>query len=75
MIKIYLNLRSQNPEARSQNEKFMESITIGGVGAVAGFHVAGMFENNFGDAEVATMMWFIMGLVFLMKKINPNNTD
>ena len=74
-IKIYLNLRSQKPEARSQNEKFMESITIGGVGAVAGFHVAGMFENNFGDAEVATMMWFIMGLVFLMKKINPNNTD
>ena len=71
-VKIYLKVRSQKPEARSQNERFVEPIIIGGLGAVAGFHVAGMFENNFGDAEVATMMWLIMGLIFLMKKINVN---
>ena len=71
-VKIYLKVRSQKPEARSQNERFVEPIIIGGLGAIAGFHLAGMFENNFGDAEVATMMWFIMGLVFLMKKINVN---
>ncbi len=65
-VKLYLSL------LRTPHSAFRNSIVIGGLGAVAGFHVAGMFENNFGDAEVATMMWFIMGLVFLMKKINVN---
>jgi len=74
-LKVYLKVRSQKPEARSQNERFVESIIIGGLGAIAGFHVAGIFEHNFGDAEVATIMWFIMGLVFLMGKITSNNTD
>jgi O-antigen ligase len=66
-FKIYRDLNKiQDPKSKIQN-----FIVLGGLGAIAGFHLAGMFENNFGDAEVATMMWFIMGLVFLMKKINP----
>lgn len=68
-VRLYLSL------LHTPHSTLRTSIVLGGLGAVAGFHVAGMFENNFGDAEVATMMWFIMGLVFLMKKINPNNTD
>lgn len=68
-VRLYLSL------LHTPHSTLRTSIVLGGLGAVAGFHVAGMFENNIGDAEVATMMWFIMGLVFLMKKINPDNTD
>ena len=54
----------------TQHSALSTPIVLGGLGAIAGFHLAGMFEANFGDAEVAAMVWFIMGLVFLMKKDN-----
>ncbi|MBI3813143.1 MAG: O-antigen ligase family protein [Nitrospinae bacterium] len=63
-------VRSQETKIDGNEDKFQNAITLGGLGAIAGFHVAGIFEANFGDAEVATMAWFIMGLVFLMKKDN-----
>jgi O-antigen ligase len=65
-IRIYRDLRFK---LSTQHSALSTSIVLGGLGAIVGFHIAGMFENNFGDAEVATMVWFIMGLVFLMKKI------
>ncbi|MBI5749196.1 MAG: O-antigen ligase family protein [Nitrospinae bacterium] len=65
-VKLHLSLLN------TPNSEPHTSIILGGLGAVAGFHLAGMFENNFGDAEVATMMWFIVGLIFLMRKINVN---
>lgn len=68
-VRLYLSL------LHTPHSTLRTSIVLGGLGAVAGFHVAGMFENNFGDAEVATMMWFIMGLVFLMRKISSKNAD
>ena len=44
-------------------EGFEKAVITGGVGAVTGFHVAGLFESNITDSEVAMMMWFIVGLV------------
>jgi putative inorganic carbon (HCO3(-)) transporter len=35
---------------------------LGAVGAFAGFHVAGLFEWNFGDAEVCMLFWLTVGL-------------
>ncbi|HLA47622.1 MAG: hypothetical protein A3I04_03555 [Nitrospinae bacterium RIFCSPLOWO2_02_FULL_39_110] len=65
-FRIYRNLKLK---LSTQHSALSTSVVLGGLGAIIGFHIAGMFENNFGDAEVATMVWFIMGLVFLMKKI------
>jgi O-antigen ligase len=38
------------------------ALTAGSLGAVTGFIVNGMFDWNFGDAEVLTMMLIIVGL-------------
>ena len=62
---MYLN--PPNPSKGGEGG-FQRAIIIGGLGAIFGFHIAGMFEGNFGDAEVATMVWFTMGLVFLINK-------
>ena len=35
---------------------------LGAMGAWTGFNVAGLFEWNFGDAEVALLLWLIVGL-------------
>jgi len=37
-------------------------LAAGVIGALVGFHVAGLFEYNLGDSEVNAMMWFIVGL-------------
>ncbi len=41
---------------------FERGLLIGGAGALAGFQVAGLFESNFGDSEVAMLMWFVVGM-------------
>ena len=45
---------------KSQSEK-IRGVLVAGMGALAAFHVGGMFEGNFGDSEVAMMMWLIVG--------------
>lgn len=43
---------------------FEKGLLVGSISAVTAFHVAGLFEANFGDSEVAMMMWFVVGLGF-----------
>jgi hypothetical protein len=34
---------------------------VGSIGALAGFIVNGLFEWNFGDAEVVTLLYIVIG--------------
>ena len=48
---------------------------VGGAMAVVAFLVAGLFEANFGDSEVAMMMWFMVGLVMWVRmRVMPPST-
>jgi O-antigen ligase len=47
---------------RSSTDPMTRGLAAGSFGALVGFHVAGLFEYNFGDSEVAMMMWFMVGL-------------
>ena len=40
-------------------------LAVGGVAAVAGFLVAGLFEYNYGDSEVAMLAYLVMALPFI----------
>jgi hypothetical protein len=40
----------------------------GSIAAVAGFLVAGLFEYNFGDAEVIDLLWVVMAFPFVVGK-------
>ncbi|MBI3812512.1 MAG: O-antigen ligase family protein [Nitrospirae bacterium] len=51
-------IRSLKPETGS----LTRGVAVGVIGALVGFHVAGLFEYNLGDSEVDAMMWFIVGL-------------
>jgi O-antigen ligase len=48
-------------EARSGRER---ALVAGAVAAVSGFLVAGLTEYNFGDTEVALVLWTVMALAF-----------
>lgn len=38
------------------------SLTLGALGMYTGFHINGLFEWNFGDAEIMMLVWGITGL-------------
>ncbi|HET6465834.1 MAG TPA: O-antigen ligase family protein [Nitrospiria bacterium] len=58
----YAFFRMMIRRAMTSADPFVRGVTIGAIGALVGFHVAGLFEYNLGDSEVDAMMWFVVGL-------------
>jgi O-antigen ligase len=54
--------------ALSSLERRPRALTAGSIAAVAGFLVAGLFEYNFGDAEVLDLVWLIMAFPFVCER-------
>ena len=50
------------------------SLALGAGAAVIAFLAAGMFENNFYDSEIITLMYFIMALPFISSKSPQRKT-
>jgi hypothetical protein len=46
------------------------SLVIGSLAGVTGFHVAGLFEYNFGDSEVIMLVYFLMALPFMVRRMD-----
>jgi hypothetical protein len=44
-------------------------IALGGIGALVAFNVSSLVHFNFGDGEVVMAFWFIMGLVFAVRRL------
>ena len=49
-------------EAQLKDDWLFGSLLLGGLGVLAGFHINGLFEWNFGDAEIMMLIWGITGL-------------
>jgi len=60
-----------------KNVPFVSSYTVGVLGGVVSFIVAGLTEWNFGDHEIITMVWFTVGLAvaFSRTMITQNSED
>jgi putative inorganic carbon (hco3(-)) transporter len=56
--RIYARLPARRVEDRA--------LVAGSLAAVAGFHVAGMFEYTFGDSEVIGLLWVVMAFPFVL---------
>jgi O-antigen ligase len=51
-------------ERQWRDDWFAGSMALGGLAVMAGFHVNGLFEWNFGDTEIIMLIWATLGLVF-----------
>jgi O-antigen ligase len=49
-------------ERSTHGDWLLGSVTLGGLAVFAGFHVNGLFEWNFGDAEIIVLFWSTVGL-------------
>ena len=57
---MYRRLRPEHVAARA--------LVVGSMASVLGFHVAGLFEHTFGDAEVISLVYFLMALPFVVQR-------
>ena len=52
---------------------FYGSLSLGCLAAYAGFHINGLFEWNFGDHEIAVILWFTVGIALTIEKLFQQN--
>jgi len=64
LIFVIFFLQTTRALLRTDNFTFENSILWAGISGVCGFMVAGIFENNFRDGEVQTILLILMGLCF-----------
>jgi O-antigen ligase len=55
-------LRVLIQNVRSAGGGLRRGLAVGALAAYVGFHVMGLFEWNFGDAEVMMLLWYVLGL-------------
>ncbi len=46
------------------------SLSLGCLASYIGFHVNGLFEWNFGDHEIAVLLWFSVGLIIAIDRLH-----
>jgi len=65
-VRAWLAVRRIERSLRS--EWFEGSLALGGLAVMAGFHVNGLFEWNFGDTEIIMLVWATLGLTFAAER-------
>ncbi len=56
-------------------DDFPRGVALGALGGVIGFFTSGLVHYNWGDSEVVTVVYFIMGLCLVVERTNQRATD
>lgn len=72
-VKMWLVIKKI--EKRLRLDWFSGSLALGGLAVLIGFHINGLFEWNFGDAEIITLIWAIVGLILTADKIAQSTSS
>jgi hypothetical protein len=63
MILFWLTTARAEKRAADLSDTNYYGIVLGSLGALTGFLMSSLVNYNYGDAEVAMMFWFLMGMV------------
>ena len=56
-------------------DDFARGVALGALGGVLGFFASGLVHYNWGDSEVVTVFYFIMGLCLVVERTNQRGAD
>jgi hypothetical protein len=56
-------------------DDFSRGLALGALGGTTGFFTSGLVHYNWGDSEVVTIFYFIMGLCLVVERTNQRDTD
>jgi len=62
-------------QRRAGIEDFTRGVALGALGGALGFFASGLVHYNWGDSEVVTVFYFIMGLCLVVERTNQQATD
>jgi hypothetical protein len=72
-VMIYLvELRAVH---ETTDDWMLGSLATGCFAAYLGFQVNGLFEWNFGDHEIAVLLWFTVGLALVSHKLAASHPE
>ena len=60
---------------RETIDHFARGVALGALGGVLGFFTSGLVHYNWGDSEVVTVVYFIMGLCLVVERTNQREPD
>jgi O-antigen ligase len=62
-------------QRRVSIEDFARGVAVGALGGMIGFFTSGLVHYNWGDSEVVTVLYFIMGLCLVGERTNQRGPD
>ena len=60
---------------RNSTDDFPKGLALGALGGTIGFFMSGLVHYNWGDSEVVTVLYFIMGLCLVVERTNQRSTE
>ncbi|HEU4869707.1 MAG TPA: O-antigen ligase family protein, partial [Pyrinomonadaceae bacterium] len=75
LILIGLYVRMLWRIIRSETDGLSRGLALGALGGTIGFFTSGLVHYNWGDSEVVTIFYFIMGLCLVVERTNQQTTD
>ena len=77
LIGVYLRMlwRLIREKTRDHADNFSRGVALGALGGTIGFFASGLVHYNWGDSEVVTVFYFIMGLCLVVERTNQQIAD
>lgn len=74
LLGLYVRMLWRMIRDKAQDD-FPRGLTLGALGGMIGFFTSGLVHYNWGDSEVVTILYFIMGLCLVVERTNQRSTD
>ncbi|HXC72765.1 MAG TPA: O-antigen ligase family protein [Pyrinomonadaceae bacterium] len=75
LVLIGLYVRMLWKIVRRETDGFSRGLALGALGGTIGFFASGLVHYNWGDSEVVTIFYFIMGLCLVVERTNQQATN
>jgi O-antigen ligase len=71
---FWLQISESERNARETSDTNRSGVLLGALGALTGFLASSVVNYNFGDSEVAMLLWFVMGIALVLSLTTPELT-
>ena len=77
LIGMYVRMlrRLIGEKTKDDADNFSRGLALGALGGTVGFFTSGLVHYNWGDSEVVTVFYFIMGLCLVVERTNQRIAD
>jgi hypothetical protein len=74
MFVFWMTTNRAERQLRDSSDTNSYGLLLGASGAIVGFFASSLVNYNFGDAEVALVFWWLMGIVVVLNQRKPIGT-